>query len=114
TGRTIDDEQLGRPQPASSEIVEQRPPGGLALAAHVLDRQQHLPAVGTAAEGHQERDVAGLAVEPDPDDRAVEDQPHDRLARKITAVPGLPVALYPAPGTGEGAPAAPGPKTRQP
>ena len=98
TGRAVDDEQLGRPQPASDQIVEQRPPRRLALAAHVLDRQQHLLAVGADAEDDQEGDAGGLPVEPDADDRAVEDQPHDRLGGEIATVPGVPVALDLAPG----------------
>jgi hypothetical protein len=40
--RAIDDEELGSPQPALDEIVEDRAPGLGALAAHALDREQHL------------------------------------------------------------------------
>jgi hypothetical protein len=97
TGRTIDDEQLGRSQPASDQIVEQRPPGGLALAAHALNRQQHLLAVSADAEDDQKGDAGGLPVEPDADDRPVEDQPHDRLGGEIATVPGLPAGLDLAP-----------------
>src|SRR3954454_23332871 len=97
TGRTVDDEQLGRPQPGSDQFVEQRPPRRLALAAHVLDRQQHLLAVGADAKDDQEGKAGGLPVEPDADDRAVEDQPHDRFGGEITTVPGLPVGLDLAP-----------------
>jgi hypothetical protein len=76
-GRAVDDEQLGRPQPARGQIVEQRPPRRLALAAHVLDRQQHLLAIGADAEDDQEGDAGGLPVEPDADDLP------SRISRKI-------------------------------
>ena len=76
-GGAVDDQELGRLQPAGDEVVEQRPPGGLALAAHVPHRQQHLLAVAADAEDDQERDRRRLLVEPDPHDGAVEDQPDD-------------------------------------
>jgi hypothetical protein len=44
-GRAIDDEELGAPQPALDETVEDSAPGFGALAAHALDREQHLLAV---------------------------------------------------------------------
>src|SRR5271156_1981248 len=37
----IDDEELGPPQAAPDEIVEDRAPGLGALAAHLFDRQKH-------------------------------------------------------------------------
>src|SRR5450631_1231449 len=43
--RAIDDEELGAPQPALDEIVEDRAPGLGALAAHALDREQYFLAV---------------------------------------------------------------------
>jgi len=77
TGRAVDDQELGRLQPAGDEIVEQRPPGGLALAAHVAHGQQHLLAVAANAEDDQQRDRCRLLVQPDAHDGAVEDQPDD-------------------------------------
>ena len=47
--RAIDDDEFGRLQSALDEIAEQGPPGGLALAAHVLDGEQNLLAVGAQA-----------------------------------------------------------------
>src|SRR5262249_44851459 len=41
----IDDEELGPPQAAPDEIVEDRAPSLGALAAHLFDRQKHLLAV---------------------------------------------------------------------
>jgi len=41
----IDNDEFRRLQAAVDQIVEERPPGRLALSAHVLDRQQHLLAV---------------------------------------------------------------------
>ena len=63
TGRAVDDEQFGRPQLPCYQIVQQRPPARLVLAADVLDRQQHFLAVGADAEDDQEGDADGLAVE---------------------------------------------------
>ena len=54
--RAVDHDQLRRSQSAPDEIVEQRAPGRLALAAHALDRQQHFLAVGPHAEPDEQRD----------------------------------------------------------
>src|SRR5512132_1681368 len=35
-GSAVDDQEFGRLQPAGDQVVEERPPSGLALAAHVL------------------------------------------------------------------------------
>ena len=49
-GRAVDDQEFGRLQPAGDQVVKQRPPGGLALAAHVLRGEQHFLAVAADAE----------------------------------------------------------------
>ena len=95
--RAIDDEELGRRRARADEIVEYRAPGLGALAAHALDRQQHLLAVLAHTEHDQERDRGRLAVEPHADHRAVEDQPHDRFVGERAGVPGVPVGLHLAP-----------------
>src|SRR5205085_12310963 len=76
--RAVDNEELGPPQPAPDEIVEDSAPGLGALPAHALDREQHLLAVRAHAEDNEERDRGRLAVEPHANDGAVEDQAHDR------------------------------------
>src|SRR6478752_10716506 len=43
--RAIDDEEFRTPQPAIDEVGEDSAPGLGALAAHALDREQHLLAV---------------------------------------------------------------------
>src|SRR5207342_2955882 len=54
--------EFGRLQPAGDEVVEQRPPGGLALAAHVLHGEQHLLAVAAHVEdARSEIDAAFLS-----------------------------------------------------
>src|SRR6202022_1979813 len=95
--RTVDNEELGPPQPALDEIVEDSAPGLGALAAHALDREQHLLAVRAHAEDNEERDRGRLAVEPHANDGAVEDQTRDRLLGQRAGVPGVPVALHLAP-----------------
>ena len=95
--RAVDDDEFRRLQSAPDEIVEQRPPGRLALAAHVLDRQQHFLAVRAHAERDEQRDRGRLLVEPHAHDRAVEYEPHDRLFGERAGVPGVPVALHLAP-----------------
>ena len=49
-GRAVDDQDMGRLQPAGDQVVKQRSPGGLALAAHVLRGEQHFLAVAADAE----------------------------------------------------------------
>ena len=75
----------------SSRTVRQ---ASVRLAAHALDREQHLLAVLAHADDNEQRDRGRLAVEPDPDDGAVEDQPDDRLIGERAGVPGIPVALH--------------------
>src|ERR1700682_5913013 len=96
--RAVDDEECGTPQPALDEIVQHRAPGLGTLAAHALDREQHLLAIVAHAEDNQQRDRGRLAVEPHANDGAVEYQPYDRLRGQRAGVPGIPVALYLAPG----------------
>ena len=95
--RAVDDDQFRRRQSAADEVVEQCAPGRLALAAHALDRQQHLLAVGAHAERDEQRDRGCFSVEPDTRDRPVEDQPHDRLLGERARIPGVPVFLRLAP-----------------
>src|SRR4051794_8242769 len=77
--RAVDDHELGCPQATGYEIVQDRPPGRLALAAHVFDRQQHLLPIPAHAEHDKQRDRGRLAVKPHPHHRAVEDEADDRL-----------------------------------
>src|SRR5512144_2421779 len=79
---------------AGDQVVEQRPPGGLALAAHVAHRQQHLLAVAADAEDNEERDRRRLLVEPDTHDGAVEDQPDDVFLGERALRPGFPIRLH--------------------
>ncbi|OJH00132.1 hypothetical protein BL313_11685 [Staphylococcus hominis] len=95
--RAIDDEELGTRQPAFDEIAEHRAPGLGALAAHAPDREQHFLAICTHAKDNEQRDRGRLAVEPHPNDGAVEDQAHDRLSSQRAAVPGIPIAFDLAP-----------------
>src|SRR6202040_3277904 len=96
--RAIDDEEFRTPQPAIDEVSKDSAPGLGALAAHALDREQHLLAVLAHAENDQQRDGGRLAVEPHAHHGAVEDQAHDRLSSQRAGVPGVPVALHLAPG----------------
>src|SRR5436189_156231 len=83
---------LRTPQPAIDEVSEDSAPSLGALAAHALDREQHLLAVLAHAENDQQRDGGRLAVEPHAHHGAVEDQAHDRLPGQRTGMPGVPVA----------------------
>ncbi len=78
-GGAINDEELRPPQPAFDEIVEDGASGLGALAAHALDREQHLLAVRAHAENNEQRDRGCLAIEPHAHHRAVENEPHDRF-----------------------------------
>src|SRR5271169_4086865 len=93
----IDDEELGPPQAAPDEIVEDRAPGLGALAAHLFDRQKHLLAVLAHPDDNEQRDGSGFAVEPHAHHGAVENQPHDWLLGQRAGVPCVPVALHLAP-----------------
>ena len=74
-----------------------RAPGLGALAAHALDREQHLLAVLAHADDDEQRDRGRFAVEPHAHHGAVENQPHDRLVGQRAGVPGVPVGLHLAP-----------------
>src|SRR6202023_2601244 len=78
-GRAVDDDKFRRFQAALDEIVEKRPPGGFAFAAHVLDRQENLLSVLSHAEGDKQGNRGRFLVEPDAHDRAIEDEADDRL-----------------------------------
>src|SRR5665811_399490 len=93
-GCAVDNEELGPPQPALDEIVEDSAPGLGALAAHALDREQHLLAVRAHAEDNEQRDGGRLAIEPHAHHGAVENEPHDRLLGQRAGVPGVPIALH--------------------
>ena len=85
-------------QATFDQIVEERPPGLLTLSTHVLDRQQHLLAVLPDAQRHEKRNRRRLLVEPNAHDRAVEDEPDNRLVLQGARVPGVPVTFHLAPG----------------
>ena len=93
----IDDDELSPLQAAFDEVVEERSPGGFAFTAHVLARERHLLAVLSHAKGDEKRDRRRFLVEPDPHDRAIEDQPDDWLVGEGAGVPGIPIALNFAP-----------------
>ena len=60
--RAVDDEELGPSEAPLDEIVEDGAPSLGALAAHALDRQQHLLAIPTHADDDEQRDGGRLAV----------------------------------------------------
>ena len=66
--RAVDEKKLRPAQAARHEAVEDGAPGLRRLAAHALDREQHLLAVLAHTEHNEERDCGGLPVEPNPDD----------------------------------------------
>ena len=75
----VDDEKSRPPQTAVDQIVEHRSPGFGRFAAHVLDREHHLLTILAHPDHHEQRDRGGLAIEPDANNRAVEDETHDGL-----------------------------------
>ena len=75
----VDDDEFRRLQATFDKIVEEHSPGCLAFAAHILDRQQYLLAIFPHAQRHEKRNRRGLLVEPHAHDRAVENEPDDRL-----------------------------------
>src|SRR5712671_4494430 len=89
----VDDQKLGLAQPTLDEVIENRPPGLLCLAPHVLHGQQYFLTVLADPEHDQERDRRGLLVEPHPHHGAVENQADDWLVGERAIVPGFPVAL---------------------
>src|SRR5271167_5183505 len=97
-GCAVDDEELGPPQPALDEIVEDGTPGLGALTTHALDREHHLLAVLAYADDDEERDGGRFAVEPHAHHGAVENEPYDRLFGQRAGVPRVPIVLHLAPG----------------
>jgi hypothetical protein len=85
-GRAVNDDKFRRFQAALDEIVEKRPPGGFAFAAHVLDRQENLLAVLSHAEGDKQGNRGRFLVEPYAHDRAIEDEVDDRLCGERSGV----------------------------
>src|SRR5467141_2213496 len=90
----VDDEKLGLAQPTLDEVIENRPPGLLCLATHVLHGKQYFLAVLADPEHDQQRDRRGLLVEPHPHHGAVENQAHNRFVGERAIVPCVPVALH--------------------
>jgi hypothetical protein len=95
--RAVDDQERRPPQTAPDQTIKNGTPSFGRFPAHVLDREQHLLAVGAHANDHEQRDRRGFAIEPDANDCAVEDQPHNRLIGQRTGVPGVPIAFDLAP-----------------
>jgi len=93
----VGDHELRRAQAAGNQVVQHIVPRSLALAAHVLDCQQHLLPIPPHAEHHQQRNVRGFAVQTDPHDRAVQDQADDVLFGQVALVPSIPIRLDLAP-----------------
>ena len=56
------------------QSVQESAPSGLALAAYVLEAEQHLLPVAAHAESDQHRQTSGALVETNAHDRAVEDE----------------------------------------
>src|ERR1700730_7700762 len=83
--------------PAPARLVDEPPPGRLALPAHALDCEKNLLAVLPYAQRDQQRNRRRLSVEPHARHRPVEDQPGDRLIGERTAIPSVPIALCLAP-----------------
>ncbi len=100
--RAIDDEEFRPLQTASGQIVEDTAPSFGAFTAHALDREQNFLSVGTHAQHDEQRNRSGFAVEPNANNRAVEDQADDRLVGQRAGVPGIPVGLHLAPGAAHG------------
>src|SRR5260370_12020329 len=90
----VDDQKLGLAQPTLDEVIENRPPGLLCLATHVLHGKQYFLAVLADPEHDQQRDRRGFLVEPHPHHGAVENQAHDRFVGERAIVLCFPVALH--------------------
>jgi hypothetical protein len=78
--------EFRRLQATFDKIIEERSPGCLAFAAHILDRQQHLLAIFPHAQRHEKRNRRGLLAEPHAHDRAVENE----LERNIEHAVSIP------------------------
>src|SRR5437879_5127473 len=92
--RAVDNEELGPPQPALDEVIEDSAPGLGALAAHALDREQYLLAIRAHAENDEQRDGGCFAVEQDAPHRAVETEQHDRILGQREGVARVSVAIH--------------------
>jgi hypothetical protein len=90
-----------RLQTSIDQIIEERPPGRLALSAHVLDRQQNFLAVLPDDQRHEKRNRRGLLVEPHPHHCAVENEPDDWLVLQGARVPIVPIAFHLAPNSAD-------------
>ena len=99
---TIDDDQLRLGQAARQQIVKNGPPSGFGLTTHVLDGEHDLLAVAADTEPDQQRDGGRLAIEPDLDHGAVQDQADDVVTRKIALLPSFPGRLGAVPGAADG------------
>ena len=98
-GSAIDDDERRRLQAPGIEIVEERPPSGLALAAHIPDRQQDLLPVPTHTDrprAPRSRWLSGRAASSPPCRR--ESRRTMSSSAKPRAAPSLPVGLHLAPG----------------
>src|SRR6202023_3570811 len=100
-GCAIDNDEFRRLQTSIDPIIEERPPGRLALPAHVLDRQQNFLAVLPDAQRHEKENRRGLLVEPHPHHCAVENEPDDWLVLQGARVPIVPIALHLAPNSAD-------------
>ena len=113
--RAVDDDEFRRFQPALDEIVEQRPPGRLALAAHVLDRRARPSGHRRARQAPRasEMEVAFLSS------RTRTTVP-SRMSRMIGSsvsergVPGVPIAFRLAPCPADRCPCRPRRRTAHP
>jgi hypothetical protein len=76
---------------AHNQVMAHDLPGRLALAAHVLDREQEFLSVAADAEHCKQRDCRGLSVHAHPHHRPVQDEEGRAVAGGVTPVPGLQV-----------------------
>ena len=74
----------GRRKPRLMESPRMVRQASALLAAHALDREQHLLAVLAYAKDDKERDGSRFAVEPHAHHCAVENEPHDRFFGKAS------------------------------
>jgi site-specific DNA recombinase len=97
SGGSVDDQEFGCAQATTDQIIKDAAPRRFALTPHVLHRQEHLLPVAAYAQHDQQRYGGRFPIEPDPHDRAIQDQPDDVLLGQITPVPGIPVSADLAP-----------------
>ena len=84
-------------QATFDQIVEERPPGLLTLSTMFLTASSTFWPLPDA-QRHEKRNRRRLLVEPNAHDRAVEDEPDDRLVLQGARGPGVPVTFHLAPG----------------